>query len=89
MKLFAMPSPNDGETLFNRIMQSAIDGPQKFGVEYFNRYFSQGGSDQHPILGDLRVLADEIDRRYGDDKGMNLVSGLIRHRLPPLNEPRM
>ena len=80
---------NDGDALMQAVLSSALDGPQRFAVMYFDHYFAQSTSNciEHPLLGNLIQLADEIDRRYPySQNGINFVSIAIRKGAIPLNE---
>lgn len=81
MPLFFQPATNEGNEFASQIMASALHGPQKHAFDYFKDYFANGGTAKHPILGDLNEVAEKIERFYGDDKGTNLVSGLIRYEI--------
>lgn len=65
------------------VLKSATRGPQKYAMSLFTGYFSKDGTINHPELGNLLELADEIDRQYGNNRGINLVSAQIRNNLPP------
>lgn len=68
---------NNSDELRRLIMRSAINGPQGSGHEYFNAYFRSGNPLIHPLLGDLRELACEMERLC-QIPGMNLVACVIR-----------
>lgn len=73
--------PDDASELRAVILKNSIEGPQKIPFSYFQKYFEDGGTSEHPLLGDLNVLIAEINRLWVQDFGANLVSGFINAQL--------
>jgi hypothetical protein len=72
----------DATALKELILNSALRGAQCTGAEYFRSYFDTSvtnNSPHHPLLGDLRILATEIEAAYRPElHGLNLVAFTIR-----------
>lgn len=64
----------------------ATSFPQKYSMAFFQDYFDEGGTIDHPALGNLLELADKIDAQYNSKgMGINLVSSFIRYKLEQLS----
>jgi hypothetical protein len=83
--------PDTREELRLRIFEEAVHKAQKAPFCFFDAYFKANGGRIHPILGNLDDFADEIEAKWIEKSagaaggyGLNLVVGLIRHRLEQL-----
>ncbi len=85
--LGVVPYPTTKDELKARILQDATVGKQRTPVAFFDQYFDADGGKEHPILGDLSELTKEIDALWDSARyGLNLVSGLIKHRLGQIEQ---
>lgn len=73
--------PDDAVALRDRILTESLLGTQGRPIAYFVDYIQQGGGRNHPLLGNLMNLADEIDARRDIGSGLNLVSHFIRRQF--------
>ncbi len=65
--------------------------PLKEPMAYFNDYFSKGGQEERPTLGNLEEFAKAIQKEWEEtgkeeNFGMNYVVGLIHARCEALRE---
>lgn len=81
--------PDNADALRTRLQNEALNGAQGHPYMYFNNYFSNGGTRNHPLLGDLYVFSQGIKAVWNSERGVNLVAGIIDHKLAGLgdNEP--
>ncbi len=79
--------PDTAVELKAQIMAHSIAGPQHIPCSFFNAYFDQGGGIEHPLLGNLVDLAQEILTHWnGQAYGANLVVSMLHHRIDPLQD---
>lgn len=71
------------EPLEAMLLKSALQGPQIAALNYFKKYFDEGGTAEHPALGDLHAFKQKIDQKWDSRKGLNLVAHLIATKLEP------
>ena len=72
---------NDPVALRKEIMDSMSNDKRGLVINYFQNYFESGGNANHPLLGDLNVLADQLDQDWDSDNGINITSGMIKYNL--------
>ena len=79
--------PEEKQLLKDQIFKDALGNHKGVAARYFNAYFSGGGDQEHPVLGDLLKFVDEFYLRWDRTKqGTNKVPELILHRLDELNQ---
>ena len=78
--------PEDRDELRKRIFLDTFGGHQGYAERYFHAYFHNGGGKIHPILGDLKEFADEINEHLKEAGllGPNKVPDIIIKRLGQL-----
>ena len=78
--------PDDPIALREQIIRESLcTGHTGFrkALAFFTYYFDHAEARrEHPILGDLNTLTNEIDARWDTERGgVNLVTGMIKFRL--------
>ena len=83
VKLKLVTFPDTKDELKKVIIDGATLSAQENVFSFFTAYFeNKQNGVEHPILGNLLSLAAEIDAKWDEENyGLNLVSGLIKHRL--------